>query len=147
MKSKTPSFVLTLKLNTSVTDDCILDYRFFCATKIYNVLIKHVRKQIAKMRNDKEYRKLIAEYVTLKGDTKDVKKQKAAIGKALSDIRLAYGLSEYQLHKYVVLQQHRYKRDIDSMTAQKIASTVWVAVEKVLFGNGKQVHFKKYDDL
>ena len=146
-KSKTPSFVLSLKLNTSKSQMRVLDKRFFYAQQMYNVLVRYVRKQINKMRSDKDYRILISEYVTLNGDAKHTKKRKAELGKQLSAIRLQYGLSEYQLHEYVVIQQHRYKKHIDSNTSQKIATSVWNAVQKVLFSNGKQVHFKKYNDM
>ena len=43
------------------------------------------------------------------------------------------------------MQQHRYQKHIDSLTAQKIASSVWRSVEKYLFDNGKCIHFRKYN--
>ena len=69
------------------------------------------------------------------------------INQELADIRIGYGLSEYQLHAYVSVQQHRYKKSIDSDVAQKIASSVWRSVEKYLFDNGKCIHFRKYDEF
>ena len=133
-RSSTPSFVLTLKLNTSKEDERILTDRFFSGWKIYNTIVRHVRKVLRSMRQDPSYRDAMNRY------HKDRKSK--AIKKELSDIRNQYGLSEYALHKFVKLQQKRYVADIDSLTAQKIATHVWQAAEDILFDSGKQIHFR-----
>ncbi len=138
-RSATPSFVLTLKLNTSKDDERILMKRFFSGWKIYNVLVRHVRKALSSMRQDAKYRDAMNCY------RKD--RKSSGIKKELSDIREQYGLSEYVLHKFVKLQQKRYADDIDSLTAQKIASHVWRAAQDVLFDSGKTVHFQKWAEF
>lgn len=139
----TESYVLALKLNTSPEQNRWLEHAFWCGQQIYNVLVRHCRKQIRKLIQDPEYRELLA--VRRKDDLS--KKDKNRINQELADIRRGYGLSEYQLHAYVSLQQHRYQKYIDSLTAQKIASSVWRSVEKYLFYNGKCIHFRKYDEF
>ena len=69
-KDKTPSFVLTLKLNTSEFDDRALASRFYYAFLIKNRLIRHVRRALSSMRQDKEYRYLIKELYDL-GDKRN----------------------------------------------------------------------------
>ena len=139
----TESYVLTLKLNTSPEQDVWLGHTFRCGQQIYNVLVRHCRKQLRKLILDPEHRELLA---TRRKDSLS-KKDKNRINQELAAIRRGYGLSEYQLHAYVSVQQHRFRKCIDSMTAQKIASSVWRSVEKYLFDNGKCIHFKRYDDL
>ena len=139
----TESYVLTLKLNTSPEQDRWLAHAFWCGQQIYNVLVRHCRKQLRKLILDPEHRELLA---TRRKDNLS-KKDKNRINQELAAIRRGYGLSEYQLHAYVSVQQHRYQKYIDSMTAQKIASSVWRSVEKYLFDNGKCIHFRKYDDF
>ena len=147
-KSKTPSFILTLKLNTAEQDEKVLFKRFYIAFLMKNRLIRHARKALASMRQNKEYRALMSEYHALCGKTDKVSKHRRSdIGKSLSDIRADYGLSEYQFHAWIVDQQHRYKKSIDSNTAQKIATSVWSSVESVLFRKGKTIHFQKFDNL
>lgn len=137
-RSTTPSFCLTLKLNTSKRDEQILEYRFLCGQRIYNVLVRNCRKQFVKLFRDPGYRKLLKER-----SNKDLsRKEKNALNQRLAGIRMDYGLSKYQLYGYVKLQQHRYKKYIDSRTAQGIASAVWKACEKYLFDNGREIHFK-----
>lgn len=142
-RASTPSFVLTLKLNTSDRDDAALAYRFLCGAQMYNVLVRHCGKQLSMLEEDKKYRSLLAKRM----DAGLSKVEKNALNQALSDIRMEYGLSMYQLEDYVKLQQHRYKKHIDSLTAQKIADSVWRAVEKYFFGNGRTVHFCRKDDF
>ena len=134
---------MTLKLNTSPEQDRWLAHAFWCGQQIYNVLVRHCRKQLRKLILDPEHRELLA---TRRKDNLS-KKDKNRINQELAAIRRGYGLSEYQLHAYVSVQQHRYQKYIDSMTAQKIASSVWRSVEKYLFDNGKCIHFRKYDDF
>jgi len=58
-----------------------------------------------------------------------------------------YRLNEYSLHEDIQEMQHHFSENIDSFTAQKIATRVWSAFEDLLFGDGKIVHFKKYGEL
>ena len=147
-KSKTPSFILSLKLNTTSYDERILEHRFYVAFLMKNRLIRYAKKQLSSMRQDKEYRTLMDERKTLIDKKDDAsKKRKAAIGKELSRIRMGYGLSEYQFHEWIGTQQRRYKKHIDSLTAQKIATAIWQSVETCLYRKGKSIHFQRLDDL
>ena len=56
----TESYVLTLKLNTSPEQDQWLAHVFWCGQQIYNVLVRHCRKQLRKLILDPEYRELLA---------------------------------------------------------------------------------------
>ena len=140
-KSKSPSFCLTLKLNTSASDEQILMKRFSYGCDMYNKLVKHARKSLSGLRQNKEYRQLMSDRISA-----DITARKS-IDKKLSEMRLSYGLSEYQFHSWISVQQHRYKNHIDSLTAQKIASEVWNAVNDCLFNKGKSVRFKRFDDF
>ncbi len=145
-KATSPSFVLTLKLNTSLKDSQRLGKRFFYAFLMKNRLIRHARKALSSMRQDKAYRVLMEEWLSLKGkDDPSSKHRKAEIGTALSEIRSSYGLSEYQFHDWIKILQHRYNKHIDSLTTQKIATSVWQSAETVLFRKGKTMRFQKLD--
>lgn len=142
-RTYTKSFVLQLKLNTNPKDDKILAYRFCCGVRMYNVLVKYCRKQLSLLSEDKLYRELLSKRMTA-GLSKSGKNH---INEQLSAVRTSYGLSQYQLEGYIKLQQYRYKKQIDSLTAQKIAACVWSAVEKYMFGDGKHIRFCRYDDF
>ena len=119
-RSKNSSFVLTFKLNATPSDEHILADRFFAAFLMKNRLIRYARKKLSAMRQNKEYRSLMAKRKLICDKDDAVSKhRKAEIGKDLVRIRMYYGLSEYQFHDWISLQQHRYKKHIDSLTAQK----------------------------
>ncbi|MEE1255975.1 MAG: transposase [Lachnospiraceae bacterium] len=142
-RTTTQSYVLTLKLNTSRHDEVVLEKRFLYGQRIYNTIVRHCIRQIRKLQNDKQYKELLSVYLKdRKHNVKDTH-----LTKALKDTVSSYGLTEYSLHAFVKEQQHRYAKDIDSLTAQKIATAVWKAAEKNLYGNGKYIHFKKQDDM
>ena len=44
------------------------------------------------------------------------------------------------------MQKH-FKDNIDSSTAQKIATILWKSYDKLFYGNGKKVYYKKYGEL
>lgn len=146
-KSNSSSYVLTLKLNTDASDEAFLHKRFYLSCKIHNRLVCHARKQLARMASDYRYRELMKLWHDTKNcKTADEKRRHSDISMRLKEIRLEYGLSEYQLHDYVKLQQHRHRHYLGSQSCQRIASAVWKSVEQYLFGKGKHVHYQKFAD-
>ena len=141
-RSKTDSLVLELKLKTSSADNAHLEKCFSIGCRIYNTIVRHCRRQIASLRQDKTYRKLLAEYRSLQNGA-----GRNAVSKQLNAIVASYGLTEYSLHSFVSVQQNKFKKYINSQVAQKIASSVWKGVEKILYGNGKYLHFRKYTEF
>lgn len=141
-RSKTNSFVLELKLKTSPADDTHLEKCFSIGCRIYNTIVRHCRRQIASLRQDKTYWKLLTEYRSLENGA-----EKNAVSEQLNAIVASYGLTEYSLHSFVAVQQNKFKKYINSQVAQKIASSVWKGVEKILYGNGKYLHFRKYTEF
>ena len=140
------NFVLTLKLNTTEYDEAVLAKRFYYGYKISNVVTAHAGKQLRLMKQDPVYQALLSKRQELKISGAS-KKEIVRINKELQTVRTGYGLSEYQLHSFVKIQQHKYKRHIDSGAAQKIATQVWQSVEKLLYSNGKHLHFHKDSDF
>ena len=56
-------------------------------------------------------------------------------------------MSEYSFHKDVKKIQKHFKDNIDSFTAQKIATTLWKSYDKLFYGNGNKIHYKRYGEL
>lgn len=140
--------ILELKLNTECYQKHILDKRFNISEHIYNAVLKYAIKQLKRMRENKTYKQTLSHYLNIKtkhdkSKNKEVNKELKLYSSLLNDIRNSYNLTEYGLHSYVKIQQHMYKKHIDSNTSQKIATTVWKAIEAILFSTGKKVHFKK----
>ncbi|MEF9983713.1 MAG: transposase [Oscillospiraceae bacterium] len=88
----------------------------------------------------KQYRTLISLLSNNKEKDKDIWKQ-------INEMRKQYGMFEYSFHKEVKQMQKHFKENIDSFTAQKIATTLWKSYDKLFFSNGDKIHYKKYDSL
>ena len=143
-KSKSPSFILEKKLLTSASDEETLDLRLCYAWRIKIQLVKHAQKQLRKLKADKEYRLFLDERRSLPVGPCRRRKE---IDYVLSGIRMKYGLSQYQFKLWVKPLQHRYRKHIDSRTAQCVADDIWKSVDRFLFDNGKAVHLPKRDDV
>lgn len=134
------NFIVQFKLKTEIYQEDILDKRFEMGRHIYNSLVNITHKRYQEMIKTKRYRNLIG---SLTGDRKHDK----IIWKQIDEMRKQYKLYEYALHEDVKPMQHHFKDNIDSFTAQKIATTLWKSYEKLFYGNGYKVYFKKYGTL
>lgn len=144
-KSTTPSFVVELRLVAHQNELAILDKRFAIAEKLYNKTLYHARTQLAELYKNRRYQAVLAER-RLAIKAKD-KKRETACNKELQAIQKAFGVTEYSLHAYIGRMRQAYKKHIDSLTAQKIATEVWKSISSLLYGKGKKVHFKKFGQL
>ena len=132
-------FVLILKLETGQYQEDVLDKRFEIARKMYNALLGKVYKRYNEMIKTKQWRNLTQE---IKAAINEIERKK--IYKVRNQLIKENRLSEYDFHADIKLMQHKFKQNIDSYTAQKIATRVWTAMEDLLFDNGEKLHFKKY---
>ena len=88
-----------------------------------------------------EYQRLIEAYRTASD------KDKKAASDALNSLIAQYGLTEGSLQSYIKVWHRQYRHIVSSHQAQEEASRVYAGVEKVLYGKGKDVHFKKTQDI
>lgn len=139
-------FILNLKLNTEIYEEHILDKRFNIGRMIYNSILSMALKRYNEMVKTKRWRenqeKIKEIYKKYKNDIDMIKRLCLPYFKIRKSMLEEFRLSEYSLHENVAPMQKRFKNNIDSFTAQKIASRVWVAINDILFGEGTEVHFK-----
>lgn len=129
------NFTLTLVLKTEKWQEDILDKRFNIGRQMYNAVLGELCKRYNTMTEREEYKKVVN---MLKGKERNKKFQ---------ELNKKYGLTEYSLHTYIKPMQHHFKDNIDSFTAQKIATRAYRAFEKYMFHQAKKVYFKKYNEL
>ena len=132
--------IVQFPLKTKKYQEDILDKRFEIGRQIYNSLVNITQKRYREMIKTKNYRSLISQ---LSGD----KKRDKPIWEQIHDIRKQYGMSEYSFYNDVKKLQHHFSKNIDALTARSIASNLWKAYEKLFFGNGNKIHYKKYNTL
>jgi len=151
-----PNFILTLKLDTEIYQANILDKRLEISRFLYNACLGHLYEQYNSLKQTKLYKSAISNIkylyrelkrVSNKKEKKNIEKEIKLKYKIINTLYKDYGINEYSLHNYIKKMQHHYSKNIDSFTAQKIATTVWRAFEKMLFGEAKKVYFKKQGEL
>ena len=140
------NFIVQFPLRTEIYQEDILNKRFEIGRKIYNSLVTVTQKRYKEMVKTKIYRN-IKEELKLIYQSKDKinLKRKTKLCKKLNEMYKQYKLNEYSFHSDVKNMQKHFKDNIDSFTAQKIATNLWKSYDKLLFGNGNSIHYKRYD--
>lgn len=133
-------FIVQFPLKTERYQEDILNKRFEIGSQIYNSLVNITQKRYKEMIKTKKYRSLISQ---LSGD----KNKDKYIWKQINDIRKQFDMSEYSFYKDVKRMQHHFSKNIDALTARSIASNLWKAYEKLFYGNGEKIHYKRYGSL
>ena len=140
------NFIVQFPLKTELYQEDILNKRFEIGRKIYNSLVTVTQKRYKEMVKTQIYRS-IKEELKLIYQSKDKinLKRKTELCKQLNEMYKQYKLNEYSFHTDVKNMQKHFKNNIDSFTAQKIATNLWKAYDKLLFGKGEYIHYKRYD--
>ena len=139
-----------LLLSTTEYDEQNAEKRFHALSHIHNVLVKHAMKCLKKLSCDKEYQFLKAEYgaLLIKSKlSKDEKSHRKQLSNRMTEIIRSYDLSEYAFQAYIKICAKKFSKCLSSQQVQKEATRVWRGVEKVLYGNGKCLHFKRFKDF
>ncbi|WP_349763516.1 transposase [Fusobacterium sp. SYSU M8D902] len=136
------NYIVQFPLRVEKYQKDILEKRFSIGRDIYNSLLNRMNKRYKEMIKTKVYREILEEISQAEGS-----KEKKNLYKRLETIRKENGFNEYSFHKEVKEMQKYFKKNIDSFTAQKIATQVWRAFEKVMYGNGEKIHFKRVEDF
>lgn len=142
------NFVVQFPLKTEIYQDDILNKRFEIGRKIYNALVNVTLKRYNEMIKTKIYRSIKSELAEIyKSEDKSKLKRKKELCNQLNDLYKQYKLNEYAFCNDVKLMQHHFKDNIDAFTSQKICTQLWNAYEKLLFGNGEKICFKRYGEF
>ncbi len=129
------NFILTLKLKTQPFQEEILDRRLEIGRNIYNSCLGELYKRYNSLKQSKEYQ-------TISKMNKGKERNKK-----FNELNKKYGLTEYSLHNYVKPMQKHFKSNIDSFTAQKIATRCFNAFQNLMFHQSKKVYFKKHGEM
>lgn len=138
--SSIANFTIQFSLKTEKYQEDILNKRFEIGRQIYNSLVNVTQKRYKEMIKTKNYRNLMLQ---LSGN----KDKDKLIWKRINEIRKQYNMSEYSFHKDITKIRRHFSDNIDTFTAQKIATNLWKAYNKFFYGNGKEIHYKKYGTL
>ena len=118
----------------------ILAKGFRAMARFHNIMVREARRRLRHLQHDPEYQRLKTEY-------SQAAERKEEIGKELNQLTKQYGLIEKDLWKYASVHQKKHPHLISSHQAQEETSRVYQGVCKVLYSDGKELHFKRWDDI
>ena len=147
-KSTTDTCCLTLPLVLEKWQSDRLEKRFEIARQIYNTLLNYELKKLRRLEQSEAYVAVQSEiqklYEAEKRDNDALKK----LYQQREKLRKEAGFTEYDFKTDIKDFYKHFKDNIGSSVAvHGIASQVWVAFDKLFYGNGKAVHFKKRGDI
>ena len=134
-RSQTASFVATLPLKTSSSDERELEARFNAAQNLYNACLSESKKRLELVRNSDAYQEA----------KKTSKKDKKLRSERFKVARNAYRYCEYDLHSFATATAKASKwisKKLDAHAIQTVATRAFKASERMLVGNAKPVRFK-----
>ena len=140
-KNSTPSFVLTLPMAIGLNEQDLLYKEFKKCGIIYNQLVSVTTKMWHQLRKTRKYRELMAAIAKAIPDSDEQK----ALFKQREKMLKEYRFSEDAFHVMVVPYAKHYA--INSHVAQSIATAVWTAWSSFFFDKGKEVHYKKLEQV
>ena len=136
----TKRFVIEFVLNTTPYQESILDKRFSIARKLYNITLNGIKKRVKEMKKTRRYRDAINNRDENNKLTIEAKDE-------LKRLYKEYRLSKSEFEKDLKKHRKFYQMHIDSQAGQQIADRIWGAFEKVEFGDGEDMHFKRNRDI
>ena len=145
--------VVTVPLKTEKWQEDVLQKRFELCRKIYNNMLHYEKKQLNKAIRDKRYvdaKRIINDTYKIVDEKEKKEKKKSEEYKnavqVSNDVLKEYGLTEFGFTNGITPFRKVYQTNIPSVVGNiSIAKPMWAAMEKLLFGNGKTVHYKKYN--
>ena len=142
-KATTDTCCLTLPLKLEKWQADRLEKRLEIARQIYNTLLRFELKKLRRLEEGAEYRDVQDK---LK-ETSD-KAERSKLYKQLDTLRRNAGFSEYFFKTDIKDFYKHFNANIGSSVAvHGIASQVWTAFDRLFYGNGKAVHFKRRGEL
>ena len=137
--------VLTLPLCPEKWQIDIIEKRFRLGEMLYNSLLGNRLKAYRNLAETKHYRQIENRiYDCLKsGDKKGLD----AANKERKSMLKEAGITKFGFSNQMTEMYKCFNKQIGSHIAQALSDTAWIAFEKMLFGKGKKVHFKKRGSL
>ena len=147
-KATTDTCCLTLPLVVEKWQSDKLEKRFEIARQIYNTLLHYELKKLRRLEQSAEYVAIQAELQKLYEADKPDKAALKPLYQQREKLRKSAGFTEYDFKTDIKDFYKHFSDNVGSSVAvHGIASQVWTAFDRLFYGNGKAVHFKRQGDM
>ena len=134
-KAKTSSYVLTLRMNYTISDKSAIDKYFELSRRLYNAILGETLKRFNLMRESKQYNQVRKE------SDKSIKKD------LFANVEIKYGFREYDISKFATKLMINEYSSLGSHIKSKLVKRAFEAVNKMRFGNARKVNFVRYGEM
>ena len=142
-------YTVTIPIVRTEQGDKLFAKRFALMNKCHNIIVSHAMHLLNWLEHNAEYQSWLSEYKAIlksKNPSKEQGIRRKQLSALMSSKRVSIGLTSAGLEKYIQTWRRPYARHLSSHQVQKETVRVWKGVEKVLFGNGKRLHFRRLSD-
>ena len=147
-KATTDTCCLTLPLLVEKWQSDRLNKRFEIGRQIYNTLLNYELKKLRRLEQREDYAAVQAEIQKLNAEAADNKAELKNCYQKRDTIRREAGFTEYGFKSDIKPFYKHFNDNIGSSVAvHGIAAQVWTAFDRLFYGNGKAVHFKKRGEI
>ena len=147
-KSTTDTCCLTLPLVLEKWQSDRLEKRFEIARQIYNTLLRYELKKLRRLEQSAEYVAIQAEIQQFREADKSDKTALKPLYQRRDKLRKDAGFTDYSFKTDIKDYYKHFNDNIGSNVAvHGIAPQVWAAFDRLFYGNGKAVHFKRRGDI
>ena len=147
-KATTDTCCLTLPLVVEKWQSDKLEKRFEIARQIYNTLLNYELKKLRRLEQSAEYVAIQAGLQKLHEADKPDKAALKSLYQQREKLRKSAGFTEYAFKTDIKIFYKHFNDNIGSSVAfHGLASQVWTAFDRLFYGNGKEVHFKRRGDI
>jgi len=134
-KSKTSSYVLTLRMKYTTSDKSAIDKYFELSRRLYNSILGETLNRFNLMRESKLYNQA-------RKETDKKLKQKL-----FTHAEIKYGFREYDISNFFTKVMINEYRSLGSHIKGRLVKRAFNTVNKLRFGNAKKVNFIKYKEI
>ena len=143
-RSKTPSYVIELEARVTSADLHRIKKKQEISRCIYNACLGHLEKAWRGLQADPVRKSCLAELRRLNAIAKPSKEDKGRrirVQQRLNKVAVQYGFTEFCLHEFAAGQKRHFHNAVGINEVQKIATRAWLAMQKVIRGEAKRVHY------
>jgi len=146
-RASTDTCCLTLPLLLEKWQSDRLEKRFEIARQIYNTLLRFELKKLERLKQTEEYQAILEKLQAL-DDSAQSGAERKTLFRELDAMRKKAGFTEYGFKSDIKDFYKHFNDNIGSNVAvHGIAPQVWQAFDRLFYGNGKKIHFKKRGDI
>lgn len=142
-------YTVRLAIRTSPYDEQYLNKCFYYGWQISNQIRRRVITSLDLLTSMKDYQIARRQYgkkftgKDAKKLSKEEKQERASLIACMKECQKRVPTSKSELEHYAIIGRRQYSNYLSAHQAQWIAVQVYNSVQKYLYGDGKQVHFKR----